>query len=60
MTVRIETTKAEPLQAAALCAALRGQEMRLPDLQAMFEHWDHGVNPNYERLLDDVESMLSE
>ena len=41
-----------------LLHSLRGQSLVIPDLRTLFDHWPQGVNPEVERLREDVESRL--
>ena len=38
--------------------ALRGQQLRIPNLQAAFAAWKQGVNPLYERVRHAVDERL--
>jgi hypothetical protein len=42
----------------ALLTSLRGQEVTLCDLNAIFSGWPSEVNPNLDRLRQDVEVWL--
>ena len=41
-----------------LLHSLRGQSVVIPDLRTLFDHWPQGVNPEVERLREDVENRL--
>ena len=41
-----------------LLSSLRGCQMVIPDLQAIFEKWPQAVNPNLKSLSQDVDERL--
>lgn len=49
--------KNQPLR-QHLLESLRGQELRIPDLQGFFDHWPQYINPNLQHLRRDVDERL--
>ncbi|KAL8747718.1 MAG: hypothetical protein Q9190_000459 [Brigantiaea leucoxantha] len=41
-----------------LLDSLRGQELRIPNLQAFFDGWPQSINPNLSHLRKDVDDRL--
>ena len=41
-----------------LLKLLRGQSLVIPDLEILFDHWPQSVNPEENRLRDDVDRKL--
>jgi hypothetical protein len=44
--------------ASEVCAGLRSQTMRIPDLRPAFAGWLQGVNPLYSELVPAVDARL--
>lgn len=45
---------------SVVLSALKGQRVRVPDLQALLQDWPQYTNPYYERLKTDVDAKLDE
>lgn len=41
-----------------LLKSLQGQSLVIPDLEILFDHWPQNVNPEENRLRDDVDRKL--
>lgn len=41
-----------------LLTLMRGARVRIPDMQCLMSHWPQGVNPEIERLDEDVMKTL--